>query len=80
MQKVALRRHKNSLSGTARTLLAAIVDASSTAGPVTLEAAIGRPATPRDWRSAEVLVHRGLIEASGGLVRARGGARRVLGR
>lgn len=47
---------------------------------VTLDDALGRPATPRDWRSAEVLVSRGLVHAADGRVRISAAGARVLGR
>ena len=49
-------------------------------GAVTLEAALQRTPTPRDWRSAALLAERGLISAEGGVVRIRSDGARVLGR
>lgn len=78
--KVRRRQHHTPLASSTLDVLR-LIDASTlgrTAVP--LEDALGRPATPRDWRSAEVLVSRGLVQASEGRVRALPAARRVLGR
>jgi hypothetical protein len=47
---------------------------------VPLEAALQRPPTPQDWRSAALLAERGLISAQSGVVRIRADGARVLGR
>lgn len=80
MQTFKAKRRRRPLGDHTLAVLRAVLGATLGKDPCSLEVALGRPATPRDWRSAELLAARGLIDATEGRVKIRVAGARVLGK